>query len=154
MQQPYPAAYDAVALLHAEDPELLKQMEDDHRELDARRRDREGKLNDLGVFDASVNEVRARAMYRVEVRRRMHDNVTNTRRNRIGMRDNRAFDPNVYNRKDTLENRLLTLSADIDNIIGDKANERRREKAHKADSAAEDEVGPPCKLHPVDPPIA
>ena len=35
MQQPYPAAYDAVALLHAEDPELLKQMEDDHRELDA-----------------------------------------------------------------------------------------------------------------------
>ena len=45
------------------------------------------------------NEVRARAMYRVEVRRRMHDNVTNTRRNRFGMKDNRSFDPNVYNRK-------------------------------------------------------
>ena len=59
-----------------------------------------GKLNELGVFDASVNEVRARAMYRVEVRRRMHDNVSNTRRNRFGFKEgNRPFDPNVYNRK-------------------------------------------------------
>ena len=40
-----------------EDPELLKQMEEDHRELDAKRRNREAKLNELGVFDAAVNEV-------------------------------------------------------------------------------------------------
>ena len=35
-----PEAYDAIALLHEEDPELLRQMEDDHKELDLRRRDR------------------------------------------------------------------------------------------------------------------
>jgi hypothetical protein len=115
-------------------------MEDGHPELEQRRRDRENSLNELGIFDASVNEVRARAMYRVEMRQRMHDNASNSRRNRYGKPENRAFDPAVYNRKDTLENRLLTLSADIDTIIGEGAEQRRREKARKSDSAAEDEV--------------
>jgi hypothetical protein len=70
-----PEADDARQLLGWENPELLQRMTDAQDVLRRRREKRQRQLDRLGIFDKSVNEIRANAMYRVELRRSLASNT-------------------------------------------------------------------------------
>eukprot|EP00218_Dolichomastix_sp_CCMP3274_P002169 CAMPEP_0170154486 /NCGR_PEP_ID=MMETSP0033_2-20121228/58048_1 /TAXON_ID=195969 /ORGANISM="Dolichomastix tenuilepis, Strain CCMP3274" /LENGTH=302 /DNA_ID=CAMNT_0010391737 /DNA_START=53 /DNA_END=958 /DNA_ORIENTATION=- len=124
-----PEADEARAALAQENPELLRRMEDAQDSLQRRMVQRQRQMDRLGVFSKDINEIRAKAMYRVALRRKLQSNDLRRKKEEKALEEKPA--PDV-----SLESQLLNILDDIDAIDAPKQTVEESELAAMAASAA------------------